>query len=153
MTGHGRVIVVLGCPPVLPSGRPNPFFLGRVEAALALHLEHPSDPILCSGRIDRRGRDESRWMAEALRRRGVPEERLVVDPESPRTRHSIDAAIRRFPDHTLVLVSQPFHLRRVMTLVAKRGRSAVAHPAPGPSPSLRLRVREALARLRARIEP
>jgi SanA protein len=147
-----RVIVVLGCPPVLHDGRPNPFFLGRIEAALALHREAPHAPILCSGGIDDRGRDEARWIAEALRRRGVPGERLEVDSASSRTRHSIDAAIRLHPDRPLVFVSQPFHLPRVLRLARRRGCEARSHPAPGPRPSPSLRIRETLARWRAWIE-
>ncbi len=151
-TTTGRVIVVLGCPPVLSDGRPNPFFLGRIEAALALHREAPHDPILCSGGLDDWGRDEASWIAEALRRRGVPDERLEIDAASSRTRHSVEAAILRHPDHVLIFVSQPFHLPRVALLARRRGREIQTHPAPGPAPSARLRLRETLARLRARIE-
>lgn len=152
MSSERVVIVVLGCPPLLPSGRPNPYFLGRVETAAALHQAHPGAPILCSGATDRSGRDEAGWLAAALARRGVPRASIEVDAASARTRDSIDAAARRFPGRPLVFVTQTFHMQRVQALARRRGLEASAAHAPGPQPSRRLRLREALARVRAAIE-
>ena len=152
MPSAPHAIVVLGCPPVLRDDRPNPYFLGRVEAAAALHRAHPHAPILCSGTIDRNGRDEARWLAAALERRGVPTAAIEIDAGSARTRDSIDAAGRRFPGRPLVFVTQSFHARRVQALAHRRGFEASTTAAPGPPPSWRLRLREALARLRAAIE-
>lgn len=152
MSSDRLVIVVLGCPPVLRDDRPNPYFLGRVETAASLHRAYPEAPILCSGTVDRSGRDEAGWLAAALERRGVPTAAIEIDARSARTRDSIDAAGRRFPDRPLVFVTQAFHARRVRALARRRGLPASIASAPGPKPSWRLRGREALARVRAAIE-
>jgi SanA protein len=151
-TRSGCVIVVLGCPPLLANDQPNAYFMGRIEAAAALHRDAPEAPILCSGGIDARGRDEALWLARALARRGVPTRNLEIDSDSPRTRHSIQTAFARHPERTPIFVSQPFHLPRVAMLARRRGADFRIHAAPGPSPSRKIRLREFVAHWRARFE-
>ena len=66
-------IVVLGCPPIRPSGKTNRYFTGRIASAAAAYHHTPSRRILCSGRIDRDGIDEAAALADALEVAAVPD--------------------------------------------------------------------------------
>ncbi|MCA9506252.1 MAG: YdcF family protein [Spirochaetaceae bacterium] len=145
-------LVVLGCPPRGPSGRPNPHFVGRVAAAAAAYHRRPSVRLLCSGGGDREGANEAEALLEALVLARVPEDAIGLDRDATRTIDTIDYLATHHADEPLVLVTQPFHLTRALYLAEARGLGALGLPAGGPGPGPRLRLREGLARWRARID-
>ncbi len=149
------LIVALGCPPRTRSGRPSRFLVGRALASAAAYHALGGKPILCSGRgraadaALAEGGDEVEALAALLVAARVPRESLLFDREALRTIDSIDHLARRFADRRVLLVSQAFHLPRVLYLARARGLDACGLVASGPALGWRGRQREAFGRLRA----
>ncbi len=149
------LIVALGCPPQTQSGRPSRFLTGRALAAAAAHHALGGRPILCTGRgrapsaSSPAGNDEVDALAALLVAARVPPQALLFDREALRTIDSIDHLARRFVDRRLLLVSQAFHLPRVLFLARARGLDAWGLVANGPPLGWRGRLREDFGRLRA----
>lgn len=153
--GRPDLIVALGCPPRARDGRPSGFLLGRARATAAAYHALGNVPILCSGRVTPATAaasdpsDETEALAELLLAANVPRESLLFDRDAARTIDTIDHLARGYADKRIVLVSQPFHLARILFLARARGLEAWGLAAPGPSPGWRGRLREGLGRLRA----
>ena len=149
------LIVALGCPPRTRSGRPSLYLAGRARAAAAAHHALGGCPILCTGRVRRANEaphedhDEVAALVALLRAARVPEAALLRDPEARRTIDSIDHLAREHAGRRLLLVSQAFHLPRVLYLARSRALDAWGLVAPGPEPGWRGRLRERLGHLRA----
>lgn len=155
------LVVALGCPPRSRNGRPSGYLIGRVRAVAAAYHALGGVPILCSGRgedmlgsarsqrAESEGRDEVEALAALLVAANVPREALLFDRRAQRTIDTIDHLADRHPGARIVLVSQPFHLPRVLYLARSRRLDAWGLPAPGPTPGPRGQLREGLGRLRA----
>ena len=149
------LIVALGCPPRTHSGRPSGYLIGRARAAAAAYHALGGVPILCSGRTGAahsdgtEGSDEAEALASLLVAANVPRESLLFDREATRTIDTIDHLAQWHAGSRIVLVSQRFHLPRVLFLARSRYLDAWGLPAPGPTPGLRGQLREGLGRLRA----
>ncbi len=142
------LIVVLGCKPRSPSGRLNPYFIGRVASAAAAYHHGSGCEILCTGRpID--GTNEADELAHALKAAAVPPSAIDLDPNSERTIDSIDYVARHFADRPILFVTQAFHLPRTLFLSRHRQLDAWGLLARGANPRLRGQLRERLAELRA----
>jgi len=146
-----RVGLVLGCAPVLASGRPNAFFTHRIQAAAALLRSGRVQYLLLSGDNHRRDYDEPSEMKRALVAAGVPESRLVLDYAGFSTLDSMARARRVFGLSEVIVVSQRDHAARAVYLGHRHGLSVDALAAPNPPASYgpRNAIREALARVRA----
>jgi SanA protein len=142
-------IVVLGCPPRHQSGNANPYFIGRIASAAAAYHHTNTRRILCSGRGDDDEFDEAIAMVEALESASVPRAAIDLDQRSERTLDSIDHVAECHETETILLVTQPFHMSRVLYLARSRGLDAWGLIASGPVPGPRIRIREAMAELRA----
>ena len=145
-------IVVLGCPPGAPGGAPNPLFVARIAATAAAYHRTRDARVLCSGCLDSEGLHESDELARRLQEAGVPDEAIDLDRDAHRTLETIRHLRREYAQESIVLVSQPFHLPRVLFLARCAGLDARGLPAGGPAPIGRIRRREELARLRAALE-
>jgi len=152
------LVVALGCPPRSQSGRPSGYLIGRVRATAAAYHALGGVPILCSGRgedalrrdsAESEGHDEVEALAALLVAANVPREALLFDRLATRTIDTIDHLADRHPGARILLVSQPFHLPRVLYLARSRSLDAWGLPAPGPTPGPRGQLREGLGRLRA----
>jgi SanA protein len=142
-------IILLGCPPRLPSGRSNRYFVGRVASAAAAYHHTAGRRILCTGRVGKDGVDEATAMADALETASVPRIAIDLDRGSNRTIDSINFVATRYTNEAILLVTQPFHMSRSLYLARWRGLDAWGLIAAGPTPGLRDRIRERLAELRA----
>jgi SanA protein len=145
-------IVVLGCPPGAPGGAPNPLFVARIAATAAAYHHTRDARVLCSGCLDSEGLHESDELARRLEQAGVPKGAIDLDRDARRTLETIRHLQREYAAESIVLVSQPFHLSRVLFLARRAGLDARGLPAGGPAPTGRIQRREALARLRAALE-
>ena len=133
---HHRVGIVLGCSPTF-QGRPNLFFLGRMDAAAELYRAHAVDRLLVTGDNSRVGYDEPTAMMEALVKRGVPTEHIVRDYAGFRTLDSMARAHAVFGLNDAVIVTDRFHLARSLYLAQHEGLDAVGFAAREyPSPAL-----------------
>lgn len=130
--GPADAIVVLGGG-VEDDGQPSESTLERIrygillyEGGLAGHL------ILSTGVVE--GFSEARAMAEVARQHGVPEEALVLEEISHNTHeniHAVQEILEARGWHRVLVVSSPYHLRRVSLVYRKccRGVETVWAPA------------------------
>ena len=149
-----RVALVFGCSPVLSSGRPNWYFEKRIEAAAAVFAAGKADYLLVSGDNHAVAYDEPTAMRDALVRRGVPVDRVVLDYAGFSTLDSVVRAQKVFGQSALCLVTQPDHARRALYIARAKGIDAVAYPAADVTArqGLRTRLRESLARVRTLLD-
>ena len=147
---HKRVAVVLGCAPNLGDGRPNPYFVNRMEAAATVFKNGRADYLLVSGDNHTVDYDEPTAMKEALVQLGVPEERVVLDYAGFSTSDSILRAKLVFGQNDLCVVSQRDHAMRAVYIARHNTIDAVGFAARDIPARYgwRVLVREALARVR-----
>lgn len=152
---HREIGLLLGTNPLGRSGRPNQFYLRRIDATVAMYEAGKVDRIIISGA--RRGDeyDETEAMREALVNRGVPDSILVLDAEGFRTIASIKRAKEVFGADSLTIISQQFHNERALFMAQHNGIDAIAYNAANTS-SRKWRVimtlRECLSRVKAVFE-
>lgn len=146
-----QVGLVLGCAPQLADGRPNLFFIARMDAAAELWHAGRVTHLLVSGDNRRDDYNEPDAMKAALIQRGVPAGRIVCDYAGLTTLDSVVRAREVFGQHELVVVSQPFHNRRALFIARHRGIDAVGYNAADVAGrnALRTNLREVAARQRA----
>lgn len=147
-----RVALLPGCVKIMPDGRPNLFFIGRIEAAAQLYKAGKVKAILVSGDNHRDGYDEPTDMKEALIAAGVPEARITCDYAGLRTLDSVMRAKKVFGLERVLLVSQRFQNERALYLAQGCGLNAIAfdaHEVELGSSSWKTYVREVFARVKA----
>ncbi len=144
--------VVLGCAPLLADGRKNLYFEHRMDAAAQLFHQGRTARLWLSGNGHSPRGNEPAAMREALVARGVPSDKLLVDPDGTRTLDSLLRVAQGFPGQEFWLVSQRFHLERALYLTHALGLPALGYPAQDVPPSVALAIRERLARVRAVVD-
>lgn len=147
---HRRAAVVLGCGKYI-QGRPNLFYLYRLNAAADLWHAGKIDAVLVSGDNSRKDYDEPTAMKADLVERGIPPEFIAVDYAGFRTLDSVIRAGEVFALDDYVVISQPFHCRRAVYLATRQGQSVIGYAAAdvGGRHGLKVRLRETLARAAA----
>lgn len=149
------LLVVLGCPPRTRSGRANPHLTARADTAARAYHALREVEVLCSGRVDEDGgadgttRDEAMALALLLQSAGVPPSAIRFDRRARRTIDTIDFVAAHHRNARILIVTQSFHLPRVLFLARARSLDAWGLAAPGPRPRSRGRLREAFGQLRA----
>lgn len=143
--------LVLGCSKYLSSGRINPDFQARIDAAVELYEAGKVKHLLLSGDNHRVGYDEPTDMMESLLERGVPAEAMTRDYAGFRTLDSVVRAHEVFGRTKLTLITDDFHAHRAVFLAQHKGIEAVGFAAQKVSlnRSARSRVREVVARVKA----
>ncbi len=120
------VALVLGAQ-VGPDGRPSSFLAARLDLAYDLYRAGVVRVLLVSGGGPgpAAGTDEPAAMRDYLLRRGVPAERIVLDPLGRDTYHSCARAHRVFGVDRLVVLTQSYHLPRALAICRALGIEAV----------------------------
>lgn len=141
--------LVLGCSKHLSSGRINPHFAARMEAAASLYHSGKVKHLLLSGDNHRVGYDEPTDMKESLLELGVPAEAMTLDYAGFRTLDSVVRAHEVFGRTKLTIITDDFHAQRAVFLAQHKGMDAVGFAAQKVSftRSARSRVREVAARV------
>lgn len=128
-------IIVLGAR-VYPSGRLSPTLQFRVDRAKQLFDQGQARYIVVCGA---QGRDERRpeadSMAEYLIEAGVPENRILRDPDSFDTVQNLRNAQSLMAGHdlaTAIVVTSDYHLTRSLWIAREVGLDACGAAAPGP---------------------
>lgn len=147
--GHPDLVVVLGCPTHTRAGHPSRFLAGRAVAGAAAYHALGEPPVLCSGRGGADSDDESAALAALLGAQRVPLAKIALDRGARRTLDTLDYLAEHHPHERILLVTQAFHLPRVLFLARSRRLDAWGLVAPGPAPGWRARRREELGQLRA----
>ena len=122
--GDYDAIIVLGAQ-VLLSGEPNTQLEWRLDAALEAWKAHQVPIVACGGQ----GADEPLPEAEAMRNyltaRGVPEEMVLMDPDSYNTNQNLQHAgeiLKKVPGiRKVVIVTSDYHVPRAMALAEDMG--------------------------------
>lgn len=146
---HNKVALLLGTNPLNRFGRPNSYFINRINTAAALYHAGKADFIIASGDNHTRIYDEPTAMRDSLIAHGVPEERIILDFAGFRTLDSVVRAKRVFGCDSITIVSQADHNARALFLAESCGLEAVAISAQrqaGRWVRIRLALREWLAR-------
>jgi SanA protein len=144
------VALVLGCSPTI-EGRPNLFYVYRMEAAVRLYQSGKVRALIVSGDNGSKQYDEPTAMKADLVRRGVPAEAVYCDYAGFRTLDSVVRSERIFGQKRFLVVSQRFHNERAVFLARRHGLDAEAFDAGdvNGSSGLMTHLREHLARVQA----
>jgi SanA protein len=148
---HAQAALVLGAQ-VHPGGRPSVMLADRIAAAYDLYRAHKVDKLLLSGDHGTWGYDEVGTMRKVLLADGVPARDLFTDHAGFDTWDSAQRARRVFEVHSVVVVTQSFHMARALFDARRAGLKATGYSADRRhygAVMTRLRLRELLARVKA----
>jgi uncharacterized SAM-binding protein YcdF (DUF218 family) len=127
---NADVILVLGAAEY--RGRPSPVLRARLDHALDLYNEHLAPLILTTGGA---GGDpvytEGGVGRSYLMSRGVPSEAIIVESEAESTVESTSMAgeiMHRMGLHSVIVVSDGYHIYRVKRMLQARGLSVYGSP-------------------------
>ena len=146
---HNKVALLLGTNPLNKWGRPNSYFINRINTAAELYHAGKVDFIIASGDNRTRQYDEPTAMHDSLIAHGVPEDRIILDFAGFRTLDSVVRAKEVFGCDSLTIISQSDHNARALYLAEANGIETIAISAPlnaGRWTRIRLALREWLAR-------
>lgn len=146
-----EVGLVLGTSSYTSSGKSNPQFHGRIEAAAQLYRLGKVKRLILSGANPDSRYNEPKRMREALIGKGVPSEALTLDFAGDRTFDSIIRAQEVSGLSRVTIVTQKYHAYRALFVARKTGLQAVAYAAPveDGGEGFRHPPREVLARVLA----
>ena len=116
--------IVLGAS-VKRDGTPSPALLDRIQGGVDLYNAGKVDRILMTGDDGLFHIDEISVMKRAAMEAGVPEQDILTDGHGYRTYESCKRAIEIFSINRAVVVTQRFHLGRVLFLCNELGIDAV----------------------------
>lgn len=151
---NAKVAVLLGTSKNLSNGHKNLYFEYRMDAAKRLFEAKKVEYILVSGDNRKANYNEPQAMFDALTKRGIPADRIVLDYAGFRTLDSMVRAQKVFGQNKFVVISQNFHNQRAVCIarhfnVEAYGLNAqdVSHRA-----GFKTRVREVLARFKMMLD-
>jgi SanA protein len=149
-----KVGVLLGTSQFLSNGHKNMYFEFRMNAAAELYNAGKVQYILVSGDNRKRNYNEPVAMQAALMKRGVPEDRIVLDYAGFRTLDSMVRAREVFGQTRFVVISQKFHNERAVFIARQKGIDAYGYNARDVqvSAGFKTRVREVLARTKMMLD-
>ena len=149
-----RSALVLGTSSRLTNGKPNPFFVNRMEKAAQLYRTGKVSAFILSGDNRTRYYDEPGTMRDVLVDKGIPPSVVRLDAGGLRTFDSMERCKYVFGQDSVIIVTQPFHAYRALFLAEHLGMTAVVFAAREPNESVGLQVyfREILARTRAAVD-
>lgn len=141
------VALVLGTSKKTSEGRPNRFFVERMNTAARLHSINKVKHILVSGDNRTKYYNEPRDMLQALGDLNIPEEDISLDFAGLRTLDSVVRCNEVFGQSEVTIVTQEFHCYRSLFIARHLGMDAIAVSADDGGPiGNTLALREVLAR-------
>ena len=152
---HREVGLLLGTNPIGRTGRPNQFFLRRIDATVALYEAGKIDRLIISGAKHGDNYDEPEAMRKELLQRGVPDSIITLDGEGFRTINSVVRAKEVFGTDNFTIISQQFHNERTLFLAKHMDVDAIAYNAANTQSrkwKYLMFGRECLARVKAVLE-
>lgn len=121
--------LLLGTSQKLSSGKPNPFFDNRIEAAAELYKTGRINYIIASGNAERRYYNEPLAMKESLLLKGIPENKILLDEKGFSTIDSVVRCIEVYKQASFTIISQKFHNQRAVYLAQAKGADSCAYNA------------------------
>ena len=149
-----RAAVVLGCSRTVRGGLGNLYYQRRIRAAADLFASGKVRAVLVSGDNHVKSYNEPTDMKGDLVACGVPADKIVCDYAGFRTLDSVIRARKVFGLEDIIVVSQPFHVRRAVFLARGFGINAFGYEAEDVSGrhSVKTCLREQLAKIAALID-
>ncbi|MEZ0373780.1 MAG: vancomycin high temperature exclusion protein [Candidatus Sericytochromatia bacterium] len=141
--------MLLGTAPT-SNGRPNPYYVHRIEATLALWRAGKFHDVIASGsrRLTRHGLyDEIAAMRRDLIKAGIPPDRILADPEAHRTLLSIQRAQSVFELYDYLIITQAFHCERSLFIARDLGQNPICYAAEDVANQPLMLGRELISRL------
>jgi uncharacterized SAM-binding protein YcdF (DUF218 family) len=144
------VALVLGSR-VYRDGGLNPCLVQRVEEGVWVLRQGWARWLVLSGGMDPEdGAVEAQAMALIAQQRGLPEERIVLEPKARSTYQNLlftQQLMRERGWNTVVIVSEPFHLPRAALMARRLGLEFALAPSPHCRQNLAAFLREPLVLL------
>ncbi|HUH27413.1 SanA/YdcF family protein [Gelidibacter sp.] len=149
-----KVGLLLGTSKYRAQGGINLYYAYRIDAAVALFNAGKIDYILVSGDNGTEYYDEPTTFKNDLVKRGIPEDRIVLDFAGFRTLDSVLRAKEVFGQESFTIISQKFHNERAVYLAKHFNINAIGFNARDVTHryGLKTRAREYLARIKASID-
>jgi len=126
------VLVVFGA--AQWAGRPSPILRARLDHAYELYERHVAPYIIVTGGYgDDPQFSEGGVGRDYLMKRGVPEDRVIAETQSPNTSASAERVANIMAEnrmHSCVAVSDPYHIFRIKGMLARYGITAYGSPRP-----------------------
>lgn len=146
-----QVGLLLGTSKVLMNGRPNPYFIERINATQRLFENGNIRCVIISGDNCKKEYNEPEDMKNELLKRGVPENVMHLDYAGFRTLDSVVRSNKVFGQKSIIVISQKFHNERAIFLARKHGIKAIGYNVElkFEKNKLLIQVRELLARVNA----
>lgn len=115
-------LIVLGAQiegdPLVPSNA----LQNRLDRAYEYWLEEPNTKIIVSGgNVQGLPKTEAAVMQEYLVKRGIPSSNIILEEVSTRTAHQFVNSKKLMNIHSIVVVTNDFHLPRAMMLASRSG--------------------------------
>jgi len=143
---HRQTALVLGTSPTGRNGKPNRYFITRINACADLFHAGKIDRIIVSGDNRHASYNEPEEMRKALVEKGIPDEIIYLDYAGFRTFDSVIRAKEIFGQTSFIVISQRFHNERAVFIAGKKGIDAIALNADDISYGFLTHVREWFAR-------
>jgi len=146
--------LLLGTSKSLRGGEKNLFFEYRIKAAVDLYKTGKIKFIIVSGDNSELSYNEPRDMFNALVRRGVPPEMIVLDYAGFRTYDSVIRSKEVFGQDSILVVSQRFQNERAVYIARKNDIVAVAYNAKDvdSQSGIKTYIREVFAKVKMMLD-
>jgi len=146
-----EVGLVLGTSPFTRSGKPNPQFYGRIEAAVQLYQLGKIKKIIVSGANPDSTYNEPRQMWRELTKAGIPSQAITMDFAGVRTFDSISRAKAVFNLEQMTVITQEYHAYRAVFIAKKLNIRVAGYAATSDNIGIfsRTYIREVFARVKA----
>lgn len=144
--------LLLGTNPIGRTGRPNIYYVHRIQAVVDLYKAGKIKVVLISGDNSHRSYNEPEYMKKDLVSKGIPADRIFLDYAGFRTFDSMIRAQKVFGQNSFTIISQEFHNQRALYICQHLGIDAVAFNAKNTISRIwrvRMYFREKLARTKA----
>ncbi|HHY65281.1 MAG TPA: YdcF family protein [Clostridiaceae bacterium] len=135
--GYVDTVIVLGCG-IWPDGRPTLALAMRLDKTLDYYRENPHVTIIVSGGQGvNEPFPEAAAMKDYLVKKGVPEDKIIVEDKSTSTRENFEFSrkLMNIPDgetRKIIFVTNDFHILRSRILAKRFGFDAYAIAAHTP---------------------
>ncbi|MCL5245772.1 YdcF family protein [Cellulophaga sp. 20_2_10] len=151
---HNKVGLVLGTTNKLVNGSPNPYYVHRINATIALYNAKKIDFVLVSGDNGSIYYNEPDTFKRALVKQGIPAEKIFLDYAGFRTLDSMVRAHLIFGLDSVTVISQKFHTERAIYIANNKGLKAIGFNAKDleGKAGLKVKTREYLARVKVFID-
>ncbi len=148
---YNKVGLLLGTAKRVSNGQENLYFKYRIDAAVKLFNAKKIDYILVSGDNKVKSYNEPRDMMQSLIKRGIPENKIILDFAGFRTLDSVLRASKVFGQNKFTVISQRFHNERALFIAHHNGLDVMGfHAKSVPIKyGFKTHIREYLARVKA----